>query len=199
MAKKDRPKFPQLFQDIWWLVLLQGIVALIFGWLMISRPGMSFAIFIQFIGAFWLIDGILTIVKSIEGRKHISGWGWGIVGGIFSILASIVIFINPVISAAFFSVFLIWFIGFAAIFAGIWSFVTGIRLRKEISNEWSMILGGLMGVAFGVLILVVDPVAQTVVLTIFLGFFALTGGIMQIISAFRVRRAAIDGVEEAKS
>ena len=197
MAKKQKVTLPEVFTDIWWLVLLQGIAALLLGWAMITRPGISFTIFVQFIGAYWLVDGILSIAKAVEGRKVVQGWGWGILSGIVSILASVVIFLNPVFSSTAFSIFLIWYIGISALIQGITSIVTGIRLRKEIDNEWSMIFGGLLGTVFGLLILLVNPLAQTAMLTVFLGFFAIAGGTALIVSGIRIRRAATKALKDA--
>ena len=71
--------------------------------------------------------------------------------------------------------------------SGIWSIITGIRLRKEISNEWSMILGGMLSAIFGIL-LMINPLVSAMTLVWLMGMFALAGGIILIVVSFRIRK-----------
>lgn len=203
MTEKKNPpskaKLPELYNQIWWFVLIQGILLLILGWMMISRPGYTFAIFVMFLGAYWLIDGIFVIAKSIEGRKHIAGWGWNIFFGCLRIAASVVIFLDPLITAMAFNVFLVWFMGIGALVFGIGQVVNGIRLRKQITNEFSVIVGGILAIVFGVLILSINPLVQVTLLAIFIGFFAMAGGAAQIINAFKARSHAEKALQAGES
>jgi uncharacterized membrane protein HdeD (DUF308 family) len=70
--------------------------------------------------------------------------------------------------------------------SGIWSIFTGIRLRKVVSNEWSMIIGGIISVLFAIL-LMSNPLVSAMTLVWLIGVFALVGGIVLIVVAFRIR------------
>ena len=77
--------------------------------------------------------------------------------------------------------------------AGAWFLVSGvmrvvfaIRVRKEIDNEWMLILHGLLTVLFGVFLLG-NPVETGVVLMWMLGGYAIAAGVVMIVLAFRLK------------
>ena len=47
----------------WWLVLLQGIAAVIIGVFLLTAPGITLLFLVQVLGFFWLIGGILGIMS----------------------------------------------------------------------------------------------------------------------------------------
>ena len=65
--------------------------------------------------------------------------------------------------------------------------IWAVRVRKEIDNEWLLILGGVISVALGVL-LVMAPVAGVLVGAIWIGIGALIYGLLQIWAAFQIRK-----------
>ena len=77
---------------------------------------------------------------------------------------------------------------------GVWFIVSGVmhiiwalRVRKEIDNEWMLILGGVLGVVLGFLLLAA-PLAGMIVGVIWIGVGALVYGLLQIYAAFKVRK-----------
>ena len=179
----------EVFSSIWWLVLLRGLVVLIMGLLLILRPVPTIIILFYLLGFYWFLDGILTIFESIRGRKSHKDWGWGVFVGIISALAGVIVFTQPYISALFGFTLVIYLVAFMALASGIWGILTGIRLRKTISNEWSMIVGGAFAALFGIL-LIINPLVSAMTLVWLMGLFALIGGIVLIIVSFRIRSLA---------
>jgi uncharacterized membrane protein HdeD (DUF308 family) len=179
----------ELFSSIWWLVLLRGFVILLMGLLLIFRPVPTIIILVYLLGFYWFFDGIFTLIESIRGRKSNQEWGWGVFVGIISVLAGIVVFTRPYISAVIGATFVIYLIAILALISGIWSILTGIRLRKVVSNEWSMILGGVLTALFGIL-LMINPLVSAMTLVWLTGLFALIGGIALIALSFRIRSLA---------
>lgn len=179
----------KVLKDLWGMVLLRGILMILLGIILLAWPMSSITTMIIFMGAWWLVDGIATVFKSIKGRKEISGWGWGIFTGILGIIAGIIVLSQPVLSTIITSTFIIWFLGIAAIIYGISAIVTGIRVRKEMKGEWSMILGGLLSIIFGI-ILLSSPFVSALTIIKIMGVVALIGGITIIIVAFSVRKKA---------
>lgn len=179
----------QVLKDLWGMVLLRGILMILLGIILLAWPMSSITTMIIFMGAWWLVDGIATVFKSIKGRKEIAGWGWGIFTGILGVIAGIIVLSQPVLSTIITSTFIIWFLGIAAIIYGISAIVTGIRVRKEMKGEWSMILGGLLSIIFGI-ILLSSPFVSALTIIKIMGVVALIGGITIIIVAFSVRKKA---------
>ncbi len=186
MSAEEKTSVKQMLSSIWWLVLLRGLLILLMGIFLISRPLPTLMVLIMFLGFYWFFDGILAIIEAIRGRKSHKDWGWGVFVGIISTLAGIVIFTQPLMSTVIGATFLIYLIAFMVLASGIWSIITGFRLRKTIKNEWSMIFGGVLSVIFALLLLA-NPVVSAMTIVWLVGLFALVGGIALIIISFRMR------------
>ncbi len=85
------------------------------------------------------------------------------------------------------AVFLVTLVAIWAIITGILEIIVAIRLRKELTNEWMLILAGILSVVFGVL-LFMQPVVGVVVLAWYIGFYALFLGIFLLSVGFRLRK-----------
>ena len=109
--------------------------------------------------------------------------------GIISALAGIIVFTQPYIAAAIGATFVIYLVAIMVLISGIWSIITGIRLRKQISNEWSMIMGGLLSAIFAIL-LMANPLMSAMMMVWLMGLIALVGGIVLIVISFRIRKLA---------
>jgi uncharacterized membrane protein HdeD (DUF308 family) len=149
-----------------------------------------------FLGGYWLVDGVFTIIESVRGRRRLQHWGWGLFVGIIGVPAGIVVFSRPLASALLTTTFLVYFLAFAAVVSGVSSMVTGIRLRKEITNEWSMILGGALYTIFGVLLLT-RPLVSVLVLVWTFGILAIAGGVTLVVVALKMRKVGREGLPRA--
>jgi uncharacterized membrane protein HdeD (DUF308 family) len=81
---------------------------------------------------------------------------------------------------------LLYVIAFWAIFTGIFEIIAGIRLRKAITNEWMLLLIGVLSLLFGVLILFAPGVGALAII-LWIGAYALIFGIILLALAFRLR------------
>ncbi|HUI59160.1 MAG TPA: DUF308 domain-containing protein, partial [Steroidobacteraceae bacterium] len=81
---------------------------------------------------------------------------------------------------------LLFYIAIWAIATGTLEIAAAIRLRKEISNEWLLLLSGLASVIFGVL-LAAQPGTGALALLWLIGSYAILFGALLLILAFRVR------------
>lgn len=168
----------------WWLLLLRGLVSIAFGVLAIAWPGITILSLIILYGAFALVDGLFAVFAAIFGGGVASRW-WLAVVGIVGVLAGLVAFAWPGLTA----VALLMLIAAWAIVSGIFEIVGAIRLRKEIDNEWMLILHGVISVLFGVFVWL-QPGEGALAIIWVIGAYAIIAGIILSVLAFRLRSHA---------
>ena len=162
----------------WWLILIQGIFAVLIGLLLVISPGVTTFVLIQFLGFYWLISGIFGIVSIFIDS---SLWGWKLFAGILGILAGIAIIQNPLWSTLIVPSTLVIILGVEGIIIGV------VKLIQAFSGGgWGVGILGALSILFGIL-LVANPLVGAATLVILLGILGLVGGISAIIYAFRVR------------
>ena len=166
----------------WWLLLLRGIAAIIFGLLAFAWPGLTLLTLILFFGAFALVDGVLAICGAIAGGVPGSRW-WLAVVGLLGIAAGLLTFLTPGLTA----LALLFFIAGWAIVTGVFEIIGAIKLRKEIDNEWLLILSGIISVLFGVC-LTLAPGAGALALVWVIGAYSVVMGVIFIALAFRLQK-----------
>lgn len=178
-----RPMLDDLARN-WWVILLRGVLALIFGVLTFVWPGITLAVLVALYGAFALVDGVLAIVAAIRGGAPAPRW-WLALVGVFGIAAGVLTVLWPQITA----VVLLMFIAAWAIAMGVMQIVGAIKLRNEIEGEWLLIASGVLSVLFGVM-LVAWPGAGALAMVLVIGAFAIMFGILMIGFSLRLRKHA---------
>ena len=84
------------------LELISSILGIIVGVIAIVRPGSTLVIdgfVLNMVAAWLLVKGLINIIVSIQVRNEIKGWGWGVAAGVLSIIAGVLSFLNPSITA----------------------------------------------------------------------------------------------------
>jgi len=175
----------ELFRHNWWVLALRGLAAVLFGILAFIWPGITIFTLVLLFGAYALVNGILALVISFKGPRRIRRFGSLIFGGLISVAAGVIAFIWPGMTA--FSLVIV--IAAWAIVNGIAEIVAAIRLRKEITGEWLLVVAGIASILFGIA-LFLNPFIGALVLVWWIGGFAFAFGILLIVLGFRMRRAA---------
>jgi uncharacterized membrane protein HdeD (DUF308 family) len=168
----------------WWLLLLRGVASIIFGVLAFIWPGLTLVVLILLWGAYAIVDGGIALWAAISGRgaEFAPRW-WLAVVGIVGLLAGLVAFASPGLTA----LVLLMFIAGWAIVIGALEIWGAIQLRKEIEGEWWLILSGLLSIAFGVL-LIARPGSGALALVWVIALFAILHGCTLIALAFRLKQ-----------
>jgi uncharacterized membrane protein HdeD (DUF308 family) len=176
----------ELLARRWWMVVLRGVFAVLFGFLAIIWPGITVLVLVLLWGAYTLVDGITSVMLAVSDRTapgdHRLMFG---LLGLLGIAAGIITFVWPTITA----LILLLVIAFWAILAGVLQIATAIRLRKVITNEWFLALSGAVLVVLGIL-LVVQPTEGAVGLVIAIATFAIVWGVALILFGLRLRTIA---------
>jgi len=161
---------------------LRGLVAVLFGLAALFWPGLVLAVLILLFGAYALVDGVLAIIAAFRSSRRSTRRGLLLIEGVIGILFGIIALVWPDLTA----LALLYIIAFWAILTGIARILTAIMLRREIENEWSIGLSGILSVLLGI-VLILLPGAGLIAYTWLIGLFALAVGIILIFYAFRVR------------
>ena len=167
----------------WWALAIRGAIAIIFGLAALLRPDIALEALILLFGAYALVDGVFAIVGVFGGTRGGTPRWLLLIEGIAGILAGIIAFVLPGLTA----VVLLYLIAAWAVVTGIFEIASAIRLRQEIRGEWALIVGGALSVLFGVILAVIGPVAGLLSLIWLIGVYAVAFGILMLITAFQVR------------
>ncbi|WP_406312755.1 HdeD family acid-resistance protein [Streptosporangium sp. NBC_01639] len=162
----------------WWVHLVRGGCAILFGLLAVFWPAITVLALVIVFGAYAILNGVFAIFGS--GRS--ASRTWMIVYGVLSVLAGILAFVWPGMTA----LALLFVIASWAVVTGIVEIVAAIRLRKEMTGEWMFIVSGVLSVLFGIL-LFVWPASGALAVVWLIATMAIVYGVALVVLAFRVK------------
>ncbi|MDT1060557.1 HdeD family acid-resistance protein [Paracoccus sp. CPCC 101403] len=167
----------------WWMVLLRGIAAVLFGIIALAWPGLTVYVLLLTFGAYAVFDGILALVTGYQRRKTDERWwAWGLEGLLSIAIGLMALFWTEATALAFIIWMAIW-----GVIAGVFRIVAAIRLRHEIDGEWALVLSGVLLVMWGLLMAML-PAAGLLSIAWLLGIFAVLIGITLIALSLRLRK-----------
>jgi uncharacterized membrane protein HdeD (DUF308 family) len=166
--------------DSWWAVGLRGVLGILFGLICLLTPGLALEVFVILFAAYMLVDGVFAIASGIKAARNGERWGLLILEGIVDLAAGTVAVLWPAITL----VALIWIVAIWAIVSGALMLGAAFTLNLD-HGRWWLALGGIASLIFGVL-LVIQPLIGAVVLTMWIGAYALVFGIFLLVLAFQL-------------
>jgi len=168
----------------WWVLLLRGIAALLFGILAFRRPLMTLAVLVLLFGIYALVDGGFSLGAALAGWRHREDRWLLLLEGLVGLWAGFITLTTPALTA----VALIFFIAIWALATGVLKIVGAVRLRREISGEFWLALSGIASVIFACLVML-RPAAGALGMIWVIGWFALLEGALLVVLSFKLRRA----------
>ena len=170
-----------LLAQNWWAVALRGVFAIVFALIALFSPGATILSLVLFFSAYMLVDGVFGIVSGIRAASNHQRWGLLILEGILNILVGVIAFIMPRLTVLFFvTLIAVW-----SLITGVLMIVAAFKLNPEYGRGW-LIFSGIVSVLFGVALLIA-PLVGAVVLTWWLGAYALVFGVTLIVLAFKLK------------
>ncbi|UFW46366.1 MULTISPECIES: HdeD family acid-resistance protein [Bradyrhizobium] len=166
----------------WWLFLLRGILGILFGVVALIFPGPTMLSLVLLFSAYTLVDGAAGIISALRAiRRKEERWGWLILEGAVNIAVAILAFLWPGMTVlAFVLLVAAW-----AIVSG--ALMTAAAFRLSVSHgRWWLVLGGLLSVGYGAL-LVATPLIGAIVLTWWMGAYAIAFGVALVILSFKLK------------
>ena len=180
-ATKERcDALSEVLADNWWAVGLRGILGIVFGLICLLTPGVALGAFIILFAAYMFVDGGFAIASAWKAARSGDRWGLLIVEGLVDIAAGLIAVAWPAITM----VALIWLVAIWAIVSGALMLYAAFTLNRD-HGRWWLALGGIASLIFGVL-LVIEPLIGAVVLTMWIGAYALVFGGVLLVLAFQL-------------
>lgn len=166
----------------WWLFLLRGIVAILFGVLALAWPGATLVLLTAFIAAYALVDGIVALMYAFQLRPVFDRWWVLLIQGLISAAFGVLAFINPALSIAY----VVIMVSLWMLFASITLFMLARAQRAMgLSSGWS-IAGAILSLALAVVAIAYPGLTVAAVIAL-IAWFALAIGVVHLVVAFRVR------------
>jgi len=165
----------------WWAIGIRGVLGILFGLIALFLPGVTMLSLVLVFAAYAFVDGVFGIVSAVRTARAHERWGFLMLEGLVNIAAAAVAVLWPGITVVVF----VFLVAFWAIVTGILELAAAFRLQFIDGRGW-LIFGGIVSVLYGAL-LIVAPVIGAVVLTWWLGAYALVFGVALVVLAFKLR------------
>ncbi|MFF2029356.1 HdeD family acid-resistance protein [Arthrobacter sp. NPDC058192] len=175
------PLAQQPFKGSGTALIIRGIAAILFGILVVLWPSVSVLALVILFGSYAVVDGVTNIVHYVTRKRRRSVWQ--LVGGIISVLAGLVAFIWPDITALSLTIV----IGLWAVMLGASQIALAFEVKRAAGSWWLWLITGIVTTLFG-LFLVLLPGAGILSLLGLLSFFAILLGVLLIASGVGLRR-----------
>jgi uncharacterized membrane protein HdeD (DUF308 family) len=167
----------------WWVFLVRGVVAVLFGIIALVRPEVTLTTLLLMFGAFALVDGLFAIVVGVASAATSDRWGALLLEGIVGALAGLAALFWPGMTA----LVLLYIVAGWSLVTGILAVAAAIRLRREIVNEWMLAISGVLSIILGV-VLFAQPEVGILASMWMIGVYAIIFGVALIVLAFRLRK-----------
>jgi uncharacterized membrane protein HdeD (DUF308 family) len=181
----SRPPGYQLMIDVlaknWWAIGIRGALGILFGLIALFLPGATMLSLVLVFAAYSFLDGVLGIVSAVRAARENERWGYLVLEGLVDIAAAAVAVLWPGITVVAF----VFVIAFWAIVTGVLELMAAFRLDFIDGRGW-LVFGGIVSILYGAL-LIAAPMIGAVVLTWWLGAYALVFGVCLVMLAFKLR------------
>jgi uncharacterized membrane protein HdeD (DUF308 family) len=166
----------------WRVLALRGLVAVLFGLVVLFWPGLILVVLTLLFGIYALVDGGIVLVPALRTSERGARRWLPLAEGAVGVVAGLVALLWPGMTTSG----LLYVIVGWAVASGILKITTAIVLRSEVENGWLLAGSGALSVLFGVILAaLVDSDLPS--LAPFIGVFAIVVGLALIVFAFRTR------------
>jgi uncharacterized membrane protein HdeD (DUF308 family) len=166
----------------WRALALRGLVALLFGLVVLFWPGLVLTVLAVLFGIYAVVDGAITLVPALRSSERGARRWLPLTEGAVGVIAGLIALLLSGMSAnGLVYVIVVW-----AVVTGTLKILTAILLRAEVENGWLLAGSGALSVLFGTILAVLAG-SDVPFLIPFIGAFAVVVGLALIVFAFRLR------------
>jgi len=180
-AAGARARIADKLGDIWWALLLRGLLAVALGIAALVWPKATVVVLLRLIGLYVLIDGFVGLLAAMRAKET----GVQVVPGVISVAVGLILLIAPITSGRL----LMIIVGLWALIQGGSLFWTAFRADKSDPDRGGALSVGAIIALIG-LVLVVWPGTGAVTISWIIGIAALLVGGLLIYLARRIKRVA---------
>jgi uncharacterized membrane protein HdeD (DUF308 family) len=169
----------------WWAVAVRGLLGILFG-VAALLPGVTLLSLVYVFAVYAVLDGAFAVVSAFRAARSHRHWGLLVLEGAAGILAGAIVWAWPGISVTMF-----------VLLVGVWAVVSGFLMYRGAfalhidHGRWWLVLGGVASMVFGG-IMVVSGLKGAVVLTWWVGVYALIFGIALLVLGVILRARTTD-------
>jgi uncharacterized membrane protein HdeD (DUF308 family) len=167
----------------WGSFVLLGLLAIVFGLLIVFFPGMTTTVLIELIGIFIVIVSFGVIMMSAVAPGGLKGSILLAILGVIGFFFGLATILSPYVMGRV--IFIL--AGIALFIGGILGLVLAVS-EKEMTHRGLFALQGILSIILGCLI-IAGPAIGAALLVLILGAYFVVWGILSIIMGFAVRSA----------
>ncbi|HET6308093.1 MAG TPA: DUF308 domain-containing protein [Rhodopila sp.] len=167
----DRDAMSVTLARHWWAIVLRGAIAVVFGILALAAPVAVLLSLALLFGIYMLVDGVIGLVASARAVIAHGHWAMLLAEALLNILMGLIALVLP---GAAVLAFVLLMAAWALITGGL-MLAASLQLHATHGRVW-LALGGIVSLVWGIM-LVVAPAVGAVVLTWWLGIYAIVFGI----------------------
>ena len=175
------PAMCAVLAENWWAMALRGVFGILFGLIALFAPGPTILSLVLLFSAYMLVDGVFGIISAVRAAGRHERWGLLLLEALVNIAAGVVAFLLPGLTVI---VFVLLMAAWALVSGGL-MLGAAFKLTQQ-HGRWWLALGGVVSIIYGVL-LAIAPLIGALVLTWWLGAYALAFGVILLVLAFRLR------------
>ncbi len=161
----------------WMSVLIRGVIAILFGILAFSAPGLALQFLVLLFGAFSLVDGIVAFFLGMSSKSA----AFMFEGAVGVLVGLYIFFFTAQALLIFLFLVALW-----AIATGILEIAAGISIRKHIADEIFLLIVGFLSVIFGTWIFA-QPAISALAIAYIIGIYAVVFGIFLVLLGFKLK------------
>lgn len=171
VSRQDIGSLTGVLASGWWIFLLRGLAALVFGGVAVLWPSLALSTITVAFGLYALVDAAAALGSLLLGQANWKGRWWLGPLALAWVAAGLAAFLWPDLAA----LALIYAIAGWACVSGVLQLTGAVALRPEMEDEWLLMLSGAISVLFGALLFALSS-AGLATLTLLVGLYSIAYG-----------------------
>ncbi|MEA3476700.1 MAG: DUF308 domain-containing protein [Bacteroidota bacterium] len=171
------------FSRNWWVLLINGLIALILGLFAIFAPEGTMITLTKYFGFLVLLAGIILLIGAVGKVQKKENYTWLLIEAIIILVLGVIILLFTEQSLRIFIII----VGLWAIIMGILQMMLLASIKDEVANKNLVLFNAIITLAFGIAIFF-DPFSAGRLFTVLIGIGAVLMGIVLIMISFNVKK-----------